>query len=937
MAQRRYWGAWWILFAAIAHFAHAQPAGAPAEFVKLSERLVAPAVKPWTIMPAQTRNLVEMVLPESAKQDAPELARAVITTEARSDHAAALRRLQEIAAERGGQISYTTVCGWPAMVRRVTIELPRTGDQEDQEDQHDQSSRPFQSSRKAMVVTVAVAADSTVVRYEATLAPTAPAKTANQAVALAQKLQCTQTAGPGQTTREVKMLKAAPLKLPGSPVLPPAAQPAAPLVPERLGASRVQTPGLLLSRNGELQIAVSNDAQNVVIGAQSGATMFSANGGVSFKAAPAVPWGFSVDGDPSVGVGWTGSFYLSTIGFPASGCADSVARSVNGGATFKFAGHAVLCPATGKGGCLPDQEQMAVDRFNEAGGSDQLYMVWRNFPSPGGGTTCSAILSGNPTPTLSCSDDSGTTWQHQTLVGTGDRGRPTVGKDGFVYVTFVSGSNLMINKFSQCSQGLVQQAGFPVTIASMNGVSCPVPGLDRCDNASEASPQPAVDDANPQHVFVAYADNTASNNENVVLRESLDGGLTWPVVTTMNNGTKARRFLPWVCVTQGIAYVSWYDRRAATPTAADLTAYFLNTATQSGITLSTGTETNVSKVNDPQCASGWPCQADNPNDSSSCPATAPLLPGSCKNILGSGSNKACFVNGPACPFGESCTQTKGGCPKYGDYNGNACIKGGAYVAWASATPPPGVVGAPTGINIFTDRINSAFCGQSNQPCCFQGAMCSSSTLACDTYNQPNTCVTCGAYAGPCCTQGAQCQSGLVCDAQSQCVCGGPGQPCCGANATCNPGLACNINRQCSCGGENEPCCGNQTSGFTCTNAADACDLRDFYCRSTCGHEGQACCNGTGCNGGLTCSGGVCECGGLNQSCCSGGTCKSNLVCSNEHCAAATSSCATCTTNHQQCVQRCGTDAYCQCLCQNSYCGCLQAGSCGPCSFQSCHR
>jgi hypothetical protein len=316
MARRRYLGAWWILFAAITHFAYAQPAGTPAASAKLSETLVAHAVKPWTIMPAQTRNLVEMVLPESAKQDAPELARAAITTEARSDHAAALRRLQEIAAERSGQISYTTVCGWPAMVRRVTIELPRTGNQEDQ---HDQSSRPFQASRKAMVVTVAVAAGSTVVRYEATLAPTAPAKTASEAVALAQKLQCTQTAVPSQTNREVKMLKAAPLKLPASPVLPPAvqpaAQPAAPLVPERLGASRVQTPGLLLSRNGELQIAVSNDAQNVVIGAQSGSTMFSTNGGVSFKAAPAVPWGFSVDGDPSVGVGWTGSFYLSTIGF----------------------------------------------------------------------------------------------------------------------------------------------------------------------------------------------------------------------------------------------------------------------------------------------------------------------------------------------------------------------------------------------------------------------------------------------------------------------------------------------------------------------------------------------------------------------------------------------------------------------------------------------
>ena len=43
----------------------------------------------------------------------------------------------------------------------------------------------------------------------------------------------------------------------------------------------------------------------------------------------------------------------------------------------------------------------------------------------------------------------------------------------------------------------------------------------------------------------------------------------------------------------------------------------------------------------------------------------------------------------------------GGCPKYGDYNGNACAGGRLFMAWASATPPTGVPPG-AGIDTFTD-------------------------------------------------------------------------------------------------------------------------------------------------------------------------------------------------------------------------------------------
>jgi hypothetical protein len=557
-------------------------------------------------------------------------------------------------------------------------------------------------------------------------------------------------------------------------------------------------------------------------------------------------------------------------------------------------------------------------------------MVWRNFP-PQGNATCINITTGNPTPTLSCSKNSGQTWGSQTAAGSGDIGRVAVGGDGFVYVTYVSGSNLMINKFSSCDSGLNQQPGFPVTIASLNGVNCPVPGLDRCNNAGDASPQAAVSDTKVKQVFVAYADNVNGNgNESIVVRRSLNGGQTWPNKLNVNGGTAARRFLPWICVSKGTPYVTWYDRSSATAGAPDRTAYFVNFLTPTGNSMTAGKPRNASQVSDPQCATGWPCSLDNQNDATGCPATTSQLAGACLNGSGGGSATPCNFNGGSCPSGESC-QPGGGCPKYGDYNGNACLNGGVYLAWASATPPPGVVGVPAGLNVFTDHLNFGRCGKANLPCCLQGAVCGGdATLAC---NASGNCVPCGDVTGPCCATGAQCKGAAICNAQNVCSCGSLGEPCCGASATCQGALTCDITGKCACGGVNQPCC---EPDLTCNADNLVCDHQTFDCITNCGHQGQPCCNGTSCNAGLACAGGLCACGGVNQPCCfPSSTCNATLSCTNGHCFPADSQCASCKTNLQLCLAKCGSDAHCQCLCHNSDCSCLLAGSCGICTFQNC--
>ena len=287
--------------------------------------------------------------------------------------------------------------------------------------------------------------------------------------------------------------------------------------------------------------------------------------------------------------------------------------------------------------------------------------------------------------------------------------RITVGQDGFVYVVYRQGGNIRLNKYSQCQNGLTVQAGFPVTVTAVTDVPCPVAGLDRCNDGNNlSSVTVAVDDTNANHVYVAYSTNTGAGNENVVVRDSTDGGKTFPRSVVVNGGGTGRRFMPWVCTVGGVAHVSWYDRRFAIATVSDdATDFYRGSASVSGPSLVAGAEVRLSTTSDAHCATGWPCGSRATGDSESCP-NQPQTGGVCKiNPLPSpdpSSNNPCDYSDGGCPTGppaEVCS-TSGGCPKYGDYNGDACGFGRVYTAWASATPPAGIM--PTGnIDTFFDR------------------------------------------------------------------------------------------------------------------------------------------------------------------------------------------------------------------------------------------
>jgi hypothetical protein len=630
------------------------PKAGVSRLIQLTPRVSTVLPADFAVVPRPVRNLTEVVRTQAGVQTA----YLAITGEQRVDHEEALRRLAQIAGEAAVTPTFTVICGWPAMERIAPRRLAHP--QADREGGADADAHADAPMPTVQAVTVAIAEGDSVVRFDGYLMPEGNPDAIADLVAFARAASCSANPVPGEARASVRRLReqqrvkppaAIPIVAPVMVTLPPRTRAA----PDGVTVPGGPSPAFGLGPGGaELQVAAANNGRNVVIGTNGG-TSFSVDYADSFTAST-VNVAFP-NGDPTLGVGASGNFYLGGMSLQPTGCTVPVAVDVIGtGQTFNFAGNAASCPGTGAI-CQADQPQMAVDSRNRAAGGDQLYMAWRNFPG-NGAATCNAIGSGIPTPTLACSSNSGQTWGNTTALTGGDRPRIAVGRDGSVYVTVVIGPFIVLDKYSSCANGLQRQKGFPLVVDSFHGVDCPMNGqfnnAGRCTPDSESSPQPAASPDLDGEVFVAYADQPSLNSAgaDIIVRHSRDGGLTWPDKTRANAGPASRRFMPWICVANGRANVSWYDRRNANGSDDSLTNYFFSSVWFGTSPPSlVGGELDASQVADSQ-------------------------------------NKA----------------VAGGDPKFGDYNGNACSGTRTLLAWASATPPPGIPAPGAGISVYTRSV-----------------------------------------------------------------------------------------------------------------------------------------------------------------------------------------------------------------------------------------
>src|SRR5438132_9167658 len=250
--------------------------------------------------------------------------------------------------------------------------------------------------------------------------------------------------------------------------------------------------------------------------------------------------------------------------------------------------------------------------------------------------------------------------------------------------------------------------GFPMTVSAFtNFAGCEVAngfgGLDRCNDGNIlSSPTVTVDDTNANHVYVAWANN-AANNENILVADSTNGGVNWRAPVTVNTNVTARRFMPWTCAAGGSAFGTWYDRRAATAANNDLTDYFAASAGLSaGNLVFNNDEFKISTTSDAQCTT-WPAGPRSTFDSENC-SVQPQLAGVCSITTGTRCDFSDCTGGACqCPAGETC-QTGNGAVKYGDYNGNACVLGRLYTVFSSSAGQP-VTGAPR--NFFNSFVVSS--------------------------------------------------------------------------------------------------------------------------------------------------------------------------------------------------------------------------------------
>jgi hypothetical protein len=640
-----------------------------------------------------------------------------VSTEQRLDHNDALEQLDEIAAGAPGPVTKLTVDGSPAIQWRATRPWPQARGQS-----------PVPGS--ALVVNTVIAAGSELIRLFGSLP-----SDASPAVADA--------IGGIETSVRFSSLDLAPKKSNTSDSAPLASLAPRALMQKQMdsedevefpppvsqgsdSASQPSVPGVATrilqgTAASEPEVATTPDGRNIVV-AQQFVWSYSNDGGKTFTFGGSFP--NSTGGDSSLAVGASGNFYEATIFNNTT----AIHRSTDNGKTFTVRGTAFTCGALPQcnftGARIPDQEHIAADPTNQVSNQDQVYSVFRN-----GGA--------NPTWGIVCSTDGGANWTAGNVGISGDFPRVAVGSDGSVYVAFEDTSNnLRIDKFASCNTNgaLPQLAGWPKTVASgIAELPCPVPGLDRCNNGNTLrGPTVVVDDTNANHVFYAYATSTAAGNENVVIHDSTDGASTFSAGTTLNGGGTARRYMPWMCVSNGTAFVSWYDRRNATGNSNDLTEYYGASATRSGGVLGSNGEfqLNDAATSDAQCQAGqpvgsqksWPGGSRAQADSEGC-SQQPQLAGVCgtgacgaggacpsgqtcdaqTNICRNNAQQFCDFSSTTCGTGDSCQLWGGGIPKYGDYNGNACAQGHLYAVWASATPARAV---NPGIDLFFKVIDT---------------------------------------------------------------------------------------------------------------------------------------------------------------------------------------------------------------------------------------
>jgi hypothetical protein len=262
---------------------------------------------------------------------------------------------------------------------------------------------------------------------------------------------------------------------------------------------------------------------------------------------------------------------------PGSAATASTTTSAGMPPNFTYQGTSIVdrgavgfAVASGFAGNFTDKPWMEVDLNSPSASpcSGNVYFADTNFHGQQGSSPA----------VFSRSTDGGATWSPPHTISTGGQDGAShnqgvdiaVASNGTVYVAFEAFSQqgvetINIVKSTNCGRGWTQ----PVVVNTIDGPQAPGVAMRTPTFAFVA-----VDDTNPNLVYVAYQD--FNGDYDIYAQRSTNGGDSWgsPVQVNDDPGAKHQIF-PTIEVSHHVLHVAWYDfRNSVTPDNEALDVYY---------------------------------------------------------------------------------------------------------------------------------------------------------------------------------------------------------------------------------------------------------------------------------------------------------------------------------------------------------------------------
>ncbi len=353
-----------------------------------------------------------------------------------------------------------------------------------------------------------------------------------------------------------------------------------------------QYTNIMISNTGnpeEVSIIMNPKNPNyMVAGANINRYYYSSNKGLNWTAGNLTSSLYGVWGDPAIIVDTLGHFYFFHLSNPTSGghWIDRIVcqKSTNNGVSWSNPGtYTFYDPNKDQ-----DKEWAVVDRRN-----NHIYCTWTQFDNYG---SSSQLDSSNIL--FAKSTDAGNTWIEVKRINklggdcydednTVEGAVPCVGPNGEVYVSW-SGPKIRNSQFgiffNKSTNGGVTWLNEPLYVTDQpGGWDISIAGIQR----SNGMPITCCDLSNSPYrgtVYINYVDQASTNDHDVKIIKSTNGGLNWSAPIKVNNDPAGKeQFFTWMSVdpVTGHLYVVFYDRRNYTNFQTDV---YLARSTDGGTT-----------------------------------------------------------------------------------------------------------------------------------------------------------------------------------------------------------------------------------------------------------------------------------------------------------------------------------------------------------------